>query len=310
LARLLSTLLVVGLLGGTAAAFAVTEGLKLEKSPILSTRVSKVFSPVCKCDKQRAEIAFRIRKSDRVSVEIVQGDTVVRHLVDRRYRRGRLHFTWNGRDDAGNRVPDGTYQPRVHLAGEHRTILMPNPITIDTLAPHVTRMVIGRPVLSPDGDGRGDSVVIAYRLNGPAHAILLVNGKVAVRTKFKQAAGQLRWYGREKRRALPAGTYRVAVAAEDAAGNVGPETAPHFVVIRYIDLTRKLVRVAAGERFGIGVRTDARAFRWKLGKRSSVARRHFLRILAPKQPGQYTLTVSEHGHHARAAVIVRKAKAQ
>ena len=39
-------MLVLGLLGGTAAAFAVTEGLKLEPSPILSPRIAKVFSPV------------------------------------------------------------------------------------------------------------------------------------------------------------------------------------------------------------------------------------------------------------------------
>ena len=36
--RLLSTLLVVALLGGTAAAFAVTQGLKIEPSPILAPR--------------------------------------------------------------------------------------------------------------------------------------------------------------------------------------------------------------------------------------------------------------------------------
>ncbi len=49
LPRLLSTLLVVALLGGTAAAFAVTQGLKIEPSPILAPRIDKVFSPVCDC---------------------------------------------------------------------------------------------------------------------------------------------------------------------------------------------------------------------------------------------------------------------
>ena len=47
--RVLSTLLVVSLLGGTAAAFAVTQGLKIEPSPILAPRIDKVFSPVCDC---------------------------------------------------------------------------------------------------------------------------------------------------------------------------------------------------------------------------------------------------------------------
>ena len=38
-------LLVLALLGCTAAAFAVTEGLKLEKSPITNTLVDKVVAP-------------------------------------------------------------------------------------------------------------------------------------------------------------------------------------------------------------------------------------------------------------------------
>ncbi len=38
-------LLVLALLGCTAAAFAVTEGLKLEKSPITRTIVDKVVAP-------------------------------------------------------------------------------------------------------------------------------------------------------------------------------------------------------------------------------------------------------------------------
>ena len=37
-------MLVVALLGGSAAAFAVTERLKLERSPIFGTQVGKVVS--------------------------------------------------------------------------------------------------------------------------------------------------------------------------------------------------------------------------------------------------------------------------
>ena len=53
MARLLPILLVLGLLGGTAAAFAITEGLKLEKSPIGSTHVDKLFSPVVQLQEGR-----------------------------------------------------------------------------------------------------------------------------------------------------------------------------------------------------------------------------------------------------------------
>ena len=78
MARIATTVLVLGLLGGTAAAFAVTEGLKLEPSPILSPRIAKVFSPACDCPTRVAEIAFRLRKPDNIRVQIVRGGTVVR----------------------------------------------------------------------------------------------------------------------------------------------------------------------------------------------------------------------------------------
>ena len=105
--RLLSTLLVVLLLGGTAAAFAVTQGLKNQPSPIRAPSIQKVFSPVCDCATRVAVIQFRLRKPDRVRVQIVDSDgDVVRTLVaGTRLRRGTVHYTWNGRDDAGHFVP-------------------------------------------------------------------------------------------------------------------------------------------------------------------------------------------------------------
>ena len=108
MSRLLPTLLVAAILAGTAAAFAVTEGLKLSKSPLLSTQVTKVFSPVCDCDNDTAAIAFRLRQPDTVKLEILHDDAVIRTLVPGlRERSGRVSYTWNGRDDSGVVVPEG-----------------------------------------------------------------------------------------------------------------------------------------------------------------------------------------------------------
>ncbi len=138
--RFLSTLLVIALLGGTAAAFAVTQGLKIEPSPIRAPRIAKVISPECDCPTRVAAIQFRLRKPDRVRLEIVDDDgKVVRTLVPGlRLRRGTVSYTWNGRDDAGKFVPEGVYKPRVHLTGQHRTIDLPNEMRVDTTAPKVT----------------------------------------------------------------------------------------------------------------------------------------------------------------------------
>ena len=137
--RVLSTLLVVLLLGGTAAAFAVTQGLKIEPSPILAPHIDKVFSPVCDCASRDAGIRFKLRKPDRVQLDIVDSNgDVVRELVSgKRLRRGVVTYTWNGRDDQGDFVGEGVYKPRVHLTDQHRTIDLPNEMQVDTTAPRV-----------------------------------------------------------------------------------------------------------------------------------------------------------------------------
>ena len=64
-------LLVLALLGCTAAAFAVTEGLKLEKSPITDTEVGKVVAPDSVTYFAKASISFVLRKPDRLTVQAI-----------------------------------------------------------------------------------------------------------------------------------------------------------------------------------------------------------------------------------------------
>ena len=104
--RILPTVVVLALLGCTAAAFAVTENLKLEKSPISRTSVDKVVAPDSLSHKT-ASIQFVLRKPGRLTVEIVNGSgTVVRTLArSRPANRGAQLFNWNGRGDNAAR-PD------------------------------------------------------------------------------------------------------------------------------------------------------------------------------------------------------------
>lgn len=305
LARTASTVLVLALLGGTAAAFAVTEGLKLERSPIAGTRVDKVFSPVCRCPSRVAKVAFRLRKADHLTVAIVGVDgAVARTIVDSRpTARGMVHFVWNGRDDAGRVVPVGTYKPRVHLDEQHRTIVLPNPIRVDTTPPRVLLVGVKPRVFSPDGDGRADRVRVRYRLSEPAHALLIVDRKQLVRTRRRSETGAVEWNGRLAGRSPRAGAYRVALAAEDPAGNVSAPAASVPVRIRYIALAREVIRGRARTRIGVRVDTDARSYRWKLAGRSGRSRAPLLVFRAPR-PGRYTLYVEAGGHADRALVIV------
>ena len=205
--RFLSTLLVVALLGGTAAAFAVTQGLKTRPSPITAPRVQKVFSPQCDCATRVAVIRFRLRKPDRVRLEIVDGSgTVVRTLVPgRRLRRGTVTYTWNGRDDQGRFVAQGVYKPRVHLADQHRTIDLPNEMQVDTTAPRISIVSLAPRTISPNGDGRNDLIRIAYRLSEPAHAILFVDGQRVIFTRRQLERSSLDWNGKVDGQAIRPG---------------------------------------------------------------------------------------------------------
>jgi len=299
--------LVVGLLAGTAAAFAVTERLKLVRSPIFATRIEhKLFSPVCDCPSGTATVHFRLREADRLTIAIEDADrNVVRTLVDGlRLRAGDVAAAWDGRNDSGAVVPEGQYRPRVHLDEARRTILLPNPITVDTTPPEVLRFEVSPEGFSPDRDGRNDKVSALYEFSEAAHALLFVRGRREVRSRFQPLEGKLDWFGIVDGRPLRAGPVELALAAEDRAGNVSERTAPQAVRIRYVTLGRELIRTPAGLRFGVRVESDARTVTWRFAGGRGGTEPGLLVLRAPRNPGEYTLFVVANGRGARARVIV------
>jgi len=299
--------LVVALLAATAAAFALTQGLKLQKSPIFGTRVQPVFSPVCECDRETARIAFKLRKASRLDVSIVDGGEVVRTIVSgRRYPKGPVELEWDGRDDAGRVMPEGEYLPRVHVRSGRQTITLPSPIRIDVTPPVLQDVSVRPRVVSPDGDGRSDRVTVRYRLSEPGRGVLYVNGRRRALTRFPRTEETIVWNGKAGGRPVRPGVYSLQLAAFDPAGNVTDRTPPVRVVVRYVALGRTRIAVGAGAPFAVRVSSDARRVRWTLGGRSGFSRPGTLRLRAPAQKGRFTLTVSANGHTARAAVFVRE----
>ena len=119
----------VFLLVATAAAFAITERLKLTKSALMpGTKVSKVFSPTCGCARAKANARVRLRRADTVTVTVVDArDREVAQLADTlRVPRGFITFRWDGKEPSGALAPDGAYRVKVHLAKQHQTIVLPN----------------------------------------------------------------------------------------------------------------------------------------------------------------------------------------
>ncbi len=309
--RFLSTLLVVVLLGGTAAAFAVTQGLKIEPSPILAPRIAKVFSPTCDCPTRVAVIQFKLRKPDRVRLEIVDGNgNVVRTLVaGERLRRGKVSYTWNGRDDAGSFVAQGDYKPRVHLTDQHRTIDLPNDMRVDTTAPRVLSLSApGKRALpltiSPDGDGRADRITLLYKLSERGHAILFVDGKRQIFTRGQKPEGSIGWNGKVDGKVAPRGPHVITVAAQDIAGNVGPAASAR-VEVRYVELARPVIHAKARTRFGVRVSADG-PYQWRFAGGSGIGKPGLLVLRAPKKAKSYPLLVTLGSHADRAIVVVEK----
>ena len=217
-----ATVLVLAILVATAVAFAETERLKLQPTPIQESYVQPAFSPVCSCGLGRAAIRIRLHRANTVNVRVEDnaGHTVRLLLDGKRLPRGRSQFEWNGRDDAGNRLPDGRYFVEVHLRQGDRTFKLPRPTVLDTVAPTV-RVLSLRRVLN-----LGERVRIAYRVSEPAHGVLYVNGRRVAVTYTKSRTARLQWTPQR------AGRYRLDVAAVDLAGNLGPTSAVFRVRVR------------------------------------------------------------------------------
>jgi hypothetical protein len=304
--RLPQTLLVVALLVATAFSFAFTERLKLERSPITATRVDKIFSPVCECLHDVAVISFVLRRRETVTLQIVdsKGHTVRTLVRKRREPKGRVSYTWDGRDDEGVIVPDGAYRPRVHLERHGRTLVLPNRIHVDSRAPTITLVGVSPRVFSPDGDGRADRVTARYEIDEPARAMMLVNGRRRVFERYRKTSGKLVWFGQLDGSTAPPGTYEIRLRAVDQAGNASPRTRAVDVRVLYVELTRERIRAVAGRRFRAHVLTTARSYRWRIAGRTGIARKPVLALRAPAEPGEYSLYVRVGRHADRATVVV------
>lgn len=306
MARWPQLVIVLLLLGATAAAFAVTERLKLERSPVTGTRVDRVFSPVCECARDVAVISIVLRRRETVTLDILDRDgesirTVVRNL---REPAGRVSYTWDGRDNLERVVPEGVYRPRVQLERNGRTIVLPNPIRVDTTAPRIRLVRVFPRAFSPDSDGRRDRVTASYRIDERARAVMLVDGRQRVQSKFRRLEGRLVWFGRVNGTVVRPGIYELRLRAVDRAGNRSLRTRAVPVRVRFVELSRERIEVQAGKRFSVRVRTDAEAYRWLFAGERGAGRREVLVLRAPEEAGAYRLYVTTGGRAASAAVEV------
>lgn len=123
----------------TVAAFAIAQKLKHE--PLLLDRVivSPVFSPNGDGRRDRARIEFRVTRSDRALVQIIdREERVVRTLARQRLNDFKfLVFHWDGRTGKGTPAPTGAYRLQVRMLGEDRTLVPGFQIRLHRFPPRV-----------------------------------------------------------------------------------------------------------------------------------------------------------------------------
>ena len=306
MARLAPIVLVVSLLAATAAAFAFAQRAKLEDSPIQNIRFERrLLSPIAGA--REVPIRFRLLNEDHITVDIVDanGQVVRERLLSGRYEPKSVLFSWDGRDGRGRAVADGLYRLRITLADVGRSLEVPEEIRVDGTPPQIEKVEVQPRVISPDGDHRSDRASVSYRFNEEAYAVLYVDGKRGNRSFRKRPAGVLQWYGR----GLRPGTHRLALAAQDPAGNMSPSTREFEVQVRYVELGHRRYVVRPRARFNVRVSTDSTTLGFTLGPfaRTVLAERPIRRIqvAAPPRPGRYVLTVRVGKHRAQALVVVR-----
>jgi FlgD Ig-like domain len=261
----LVAVLALALIAATAAAFAWTESLKLERLPVVGPRFPESFSPVCVCPTETAELRLRFRVTDTVDADILdaEGD-VIRSLGERRVRPGLVTFEWDGRNDEGQVVPDGPYRLRVELEDNRRTVVVPNQVLVDTVPPEVLDMSVGRVAFSPDGDGHADVVGVDYEADGPAAPLLYIGDELVLERPPRRARSSLIWNGTAGGAVLPPGSYQLRLRVRDPAGNISQESEGDSVELRYITLSAGVFRVRPGGRLVFGVDADVPRWGWRL----------------------------------------------
>jgi FlgD Ig-like domain len=317
LQRVLTTVTLLGLLVLTAAAFAITEHLKLIKSPLSAALLSErrghevasghvLIGPTCNCETSTATLRVKLRHSGRVTVRILDAsDHEVRTIASRISVPAKTQkvFVWDGRTDTGRLAPDGIYHPSVQLA-RHRYNFT-NEITLDTKAPEVVSasVVKRKPVLFA---GTGRTVAIRYKFSEPAHPVVYLGSRQIIVGRLTKAH-EIKWAGTLGGSPLPAGRYVLAIGGRDLAGNETPaaQRIHVAVVVRYVQVSPEQLTVRGGGRLAVHVKTAAKRYTWRLGQRHGSHRDRVLHLRAPTTPGTYRLVVTANGHATTAVVRVR-----
>ncbi len=274
----------------TIAAFFATQQLKGEFPLVIRFATKPVnFSPNGDDYRDEARVGFDLSEPAEVTFSVVDAEgNEVRRLVDGQRLAGdeKHRFTWDGNDDDGNPVPDGTYRMRVVRRDESRVINSFKEIRIDRRPPPVELVKAEPSVIAPGAPGQTPRVEIRYR--GPANeapefrVFRTDDGRPYVVRRFRGNRdrsgvwdGQVA-IGADETAPAPDGDYAFTVAVRDRAGNRTEAPAPvpssrtarpgTGVTVRNFSLSGPLDAVSAGSVARLEVGPFDRSFEFVLSR--------------------------------------------
>jgi flagellar hook assembly protein FlgD len=197
------------------------------------------------------------------------GNGVVRTAIRTGSAVGRgAAFDWNGKDDKGRIVPDGSYRITVWTAdASNNRAAVAKDVIVDRRPATVTDRSSSS-FISPNGDGHSDRTTLSMTADSPVTGsarIFDAHGRTIRRwTLTKATSGSWVWNGRNTAGAtVPDGRYTFRVAGLDRAGN---RTIRDLAIT--VDRTIRSVRWSRGS-FAPKVRQTARLAFW-LGRPARV----------------------------------------